>query len=88
MKQIEINPSNKPYYSKEFVMGFECGTKEQYDADRGVIRRIKQARQEMTAIIEHCLLSGASIKACGLREAQDIIDKLIEEEERGGADGN
>lgn len=43
--------------------------------------RIKEARQEMTAIIEHCLLSGASIKACGLREARDIIDNLIAEVE-------
>ena len=51
------------------------------DGANEVIDRIKEARQEMTAIIEHCLLSGASIKACGLREARDIIDKLIAESE-------
>ena len=45
MKQIEINPSNKPYYSKEFVDGFECGTKEQYYADKKVVRQIKAAMQ-------------------------------------------
>lgn len=47
MKQIEINPSNKPYYSKEFSDGFECGTKEQYYADKKVIRQIKAAIQKI-----------------------------------------
>lgn len=34
MKQIEVNPSNKPYYSEDFIKGFECGTKTQFEADR------------------------------------------------------
>lgn len=34
MKQIEINPANKPYYTGDFIKGFECGTKTQFDADK------------------------------------------------------
>ena len=34
MKQIKVNPSNKPYYSDDFIKGFECGTKTQFDADK------------------------------------------------------
>ena len=33
MKLITINPSNKPYYSEDFIKGFECGTQRQLEAD-------------------------------------------------------
>jgi hypothetical protein len=33
MKQIHFNPSNSKYYSDDFIKGFECGTKKQYEAD-------------------------------------------------------
>ena len=33
MKVLTINPSNKPYYSDDFIKGFECGTQRQFDAD-------------------------------------------------------
>lgn len=34
MKQIHINPNNKKYYSEDFIRGFECGAKRQFEADR------------------------------------------------------
>lgn len=34
MKQLTINPNNEPYYSDDFIKGFECGTKRQFEADR------------------------------------------------------
>ena len=33
MKQIKVNPSNEPFYSKEFVRGFNLGAQRQYEAD-------------------------------------------------------
>lgn len=39
MKQIEINPSNKPYYSEDFIKGFECGTKTQFEADNKALEQ-------------------------------------------------
>lgn len=33
MKQIHFNHSNSKYYSDDFIRGFECGTKKQYEAD-------------------------------------------------------
>ena len=37
MKQLTINPSNKPYYSEDFIKGFECGTERQFEADKAEI---------------------------------------------------
>jgi len=34
MEQITINPNNEPYYSDEFIRGFECGTQRQLEADK------------------------------------------------------
>ena len=34
MKQLTINPSNKRFYSEEFIKGFECGTQRQLEADK------------------------------------------------------
>lgn len=39
MKQLIINPSNEPYYSKDFIKGFECGTQRQLEADRSDVDR-------------------------------------------------
>lgn len=33
MKRLTINPSNKPYYSEDFIKGFEYGTQRQLEAD-------------------------------------------------------
>lgn len=56
MNQIKINPSNKPYYSEDFIKGFECGTKTQFDADRTdreyAIRQLLQVRDKMSEILE------------------------------------
>ena len=34
MKMITINPNNEPYYSDDFIKGFECGTQRQLEADK------------------------------------------------------
>lgn len=34
MKQLTINPNNEPYYSDDFIKGFECGTQRQFEADK------------------------------------------------------
>ena len=34
MKQLTINPSNKRFYSEDFIKGFECGTQRQLEADK------------------------------------------------------
>ena len=47
MKQIKVNPSNKPYYSADFMAGFECGTKTQFEANKKVIDKINKARNEV-----------------------------------------
>ena len=56
MKQIEINPSNKPYYSEDFIKGFECGTKTQFDADRTdreyAVHELVQVRDKMSEILD------------------------------------
>ena len=47
MKQIKVNTSNKQYYSDDFINGFECGTKAQFEADKYIINRIKEAKEEI-----------------------------------------
>lgn len=37
MKQIKVNPSNEPFYSKEFVRGFNLGAQRQFEADNADI---------------------------------------------------
>ena len=34
MEQIKVNPNNKKYYSEDFIKGFECGVRRQFEADR------------------------------------------------------
>ena len=34
MEQLKVNPNNKKYYSEDFIKGFECGAKRQFEADR------------------------------------------------------
>lgn len=77
MKQIEVNPSNKPYYSEDFIKGFECGTKTQFEADKAVIDRIKEAREEVEK------LRGCSCSCSDgiVDDVEDILDKLITEVE-------
>lgn len=33
MEKLKFNPSNKKYYSEEFIKGFECGAERQFKAD-------------------------------------------------------
>lgn len=34
MELIKINSNNRPYYSDDFIKGFECGAKRQFEADK------------------------------------------------------
>ena len=34
MELIKINSNNRPYYSDDFIKGFECGAKRQLEADK------------------------------------------------------
>ena len=42
MNRLEINPNNEKYYSKEFMQGYKCGTRSQFDADVNVLEQIKE----------------------------------------------
>lgn len=79
MKQIKVNQSNNPYYSEDFIKGFECGTKTQFDADKEVIYRIKQTREEIKSYCEYATdeKQKVAFNACLM-----AIDKLIVESER------
>ena len=33
MEKLKFNPSNKKYYSDDFIKGFECGVERQFNAD-------------------------------------------------------
>lgn len=48
MNQIKVNPSNKKYYSEDFVKGFECGTERQLKADLEYLDKIKNTSKENT----------------------------------------
>ena len=34
MKLITINSNNEPYYSEDFIKGFNCGAQRQFEADK------------------------------------------------------
>lgn len=34
MELIKINSNNRPYYSDDFIKGFECGAKRQFETDK------------------------------------------------------
>lgn len=79
MKQIKVNQSNKQYYSDDFIKGFECGTKAQFDADKEeFINRIKEIREEM---YEESHAVDDWYSAINLDDAFEILDKLIAEVE-------
>ena len=46
MNRLEINPDNEKYYSKEFIQGYKCGTKSQFDEDVEVLDKISQEIKE------------------------------------------
>lgn len=34
MKPIKFHPNNRPYFSEDFIKGFECGAQRQFEADK------------------------------------------------------
>ena len=57
MELIKINSNNRPYYSDDFIKGFECGAKRQFEADKKA--RPKGERIAIGAVCEvickHCI---------------------------------
>ena len=41
MKKLTINPSNKRYYSDEYIMGWEDGVKAQYEATKDYVKVVR-----------------------------------------------
>lgn len=68
MNRLEINPNNEKYYSKEFIQGFKCGTKSQFDADAKVLEQVRAEIEEHTD-------EKYGIIALGCGTALKIIDK-------------
>lgn len=40
MEKLESNPSNKKYYSEDFIKGFECGVERQFEKDKAEIKEL------------------------------------------------
>jgi len=53
MNRLEINPDNEKYYSKEFMQGYKCGTKSQFDEDAKVLEQIRQEIEQNAYPIVH-----------------------------------
>lgn len=34
MEQLKVNLNNKKYYSEDFIRGFECGVRRQFEVDK------------------------------------------------------
>lgn len=69
MNRLEINPNNEKYYSKEFIQGYECGTKSQFDADMKVFEQITA---EQKALIT---TNSTADYSNGVMNCLNIIDK-------------
>ena len=56
MKKLAINPSNKKYYSEEYIKGWEDGAKAQYEATKDAVQVVrckdcKHIKQAVGAIV-------------------------------------
>lgn len=73
MNRLEINPNNEKYYSKEFMQGYKCGTKSQFDAD---VKVLEQIRDEIEALPRELPTDARNM----VRRTRvlEIIDKHIE----------
>lgn len=40
MEKLKFNPSNKKYYSEDFIKGFECGVERQFEKDKAEIKEL------------------------------------------------
>lgn len=71
MKQLEVNPSNEKYYTKEFISGYRCGTKRQFESDLTILDNIRaEIEQARYGLVND-----------GLDIALNIIDKYKAESE-------
>lgn len=68
MKRLEVNLSNEKYYTKDFISGYRCGTKRQFESDLTILDKIR-------AEIDNALSDGMIHKKTVL----GIIDKYITE---------
>jgi len=51
MKRLEVNPGNEKYYTKEFISGYRCGTKRQFESDLTILDKI---RAEVMSLTDGC----------------------------------
>lgn len=65
MEKLKFNPSNKKYYSEEFIKGFECGVERQYEVD------IKEQEPCEYAISRQAVLAIAGDSCLDLNNYED-----------------
>ena len=74
MELIKINSNNRPYYSDDFINGFECGAKRQFETD-------KKARLQGEWVDGHRMKMGGcyywfrECSECGYERDDDDTDK-------------
>lgn len=65
MNRLDINPNNEKYYSKEFMQGYKCGTRCQFDEDMKVLEQIENdINHEISDIDESDFRRGVNIGLC------------------------
>ena len=55
MKLLEVNPSNKKYYTKDFISGYRCGTKRQFESDVTILDKIRAEIEEKYGGYDICV---------------------------------
>ena len=46
MKLLEVNPNNEKYYTKNFISGYRCGIKRQFESDLTILDKIRSEIEE------------------------------------------
>lgn len=80
MNKLEINPNNEKYYSEDFIRGYRCGTKYQFNADVKVLKQIR-VEIDVARFIDKDTKLCKNANASGLEVAMQIIDKHLAERE-------
>ena len=78
MKKLAINPSNKKYYSDDYIKGWEDGVKAQYEATKDAVEvvRCKDCKWHLNGHLCKQLSQYGSIETppsfyCGFGERED-----------------
>lgn len=76
MKRLEVNPSNEHYYTEDFISGFRCGTKRQFESDLAVLDKIK------AELAQDSFMDVSGSKFVFVSRVNQIIDKYIGKEKK------